>query len=315
VPMHGENLAFLEATIESVKQTVDVAYEIICVDDFSPDPIKIDGVKMLRHKKHKGVGQAFRTGIAEAQSDNLFLMGSDIRFIPNNWASRTIKEIKAHPKALNALACIGINKDDMDIDSRRSRSKRNSASILVFHDHKAHPKKPLNFRNILEAQWLPRRKDAPNESYEVPCILGAAYGASKKWCEEIDIWFLHRSWGTLEPMCSLQSWLMGGSCRTMPDIEIGHIFKSHGTHQTPNYHLIYNKILVATLLFEEHDAQRLIDFLGDNPQVARGKKMFEEVKEEVLKKKDEYAERMTMTPSEFCNKFEIDFREEVVTLQ
>jgi len=315
IPMHGEDLAFLEATIESVKQTVDVTYEIICVDDFSSTPIQIEGVKMLRHDKHKGVGQAFDTGVAEAKSDNLFLMGSDIRFLPNNWASKSISEADKYPKAITCTTCIGINKDDMDIESRRNRSRRNGATILVFHDHKAHPKKNAKFRNILECQWLPINKRDSKESFEIPSVLGAAYVMKKEWYNYIDGWKLHRSWGTLEPMISLKSWLFGGSCRTAPDIETGHIFKSDGTHQTPLHHLTYNKILVATLLFDDYHAQRLIQFLnqGDG-QVVRGKKMFEGVKYEVMKKKDEYAEKIVMSPREFCNKFEIDFREEVVSL-
>jgi len=314
VPMHGEDLAFLEATIESVKQTVDVTYEIICVDDCSSPPIKIDGVKMLRHDTHKGVGQAFDTGVAEAKSDNLFLMGSDIRFLPNNWASESIAEADKHPKAITCTTCIGINKDDMDIESRRNRSRRNGARILMFHDHKAHPKKPTNFRNILECQWLSVYKGESKASFEVPSVLGAAYVMKKEWYEYIDGWKLHRSWGTLEPMISLKSWLFGGSCRTAPSIDTAHIFKSHGTHRTQNHHLVYNKMLVATLLFDEHNSQRLIQFLGENPQVAAGKRMFEEVEDEVMKKKLEYKEKIVVDVSEWCKAWNLDFREEVVSL-
>ncbi len=311
IPCHGEPQEFLETTIKSVKQTVDVSYEIICVDDFSSTPIQIEGVKMLRHDKHKGVGQAFDTGVAEAKSDNLFLMGSDIRFLPNNWASKSIAEADKYPKAMTCTTCIGINKDDMDIEKRRNRSRRNGASILVFHDHKAHPKKAANFRNILECQWLPLYRGESKESFEVPSVLGAAYVMKREWYNYLDGWWGHRSWGTLEPMISLKSWLFGGSCRTAPDIETGHIFKSDGSHQTQLHHLTYNKILVATLLFDDYHTQRLISFFnqGDG-QVVRGKKMFEEVKDEVMKKKLEYKEKIVVDVSEWCKRFNIDFREE-----
>ena len=307
IPMHGEPQGFLEDTVNSIRDTIDVTYEIICVDDASG--VHIDGVTMLHHKKHKGVGAAFDTGVAVAKSDTLFLMGSDIRFIPNKWASKMIAETNAHPKAFSCTTCVGLNADAMDVNERRTKSRRNGARILVFHDHKAHPKKAANFRNILECQWLGVYKGESKESFEVPSILGAAYGVKKEWYNYVDGWWGHRSWGTLEPMISLKSWLMGGSCRTTPDIETGHVFKSGGTHGTQNSHLMYNKILVATLLFSDYDSQRLIQFLGSNPSVSAGKRLFDENKEAIMAKRDEYKEKIVYDIRDWCKKFETDFRE------
>jgi len=311
IAYHQEGQAFIEEAITQIKETIDIDnYEIIVVDDASKPPMqRVEGVKVLRQKKNLGVGQALRRGIWEAQSENVWFQGSDIRFIPNGWASKMLKEINAHPKALSAATCIGINKDDMDIASRRNRSRRNGANIIFFHDHITHPKKPANYRNILEAQWLPVLRDATQESREIPCILGAAYGAKKEWMQYIDIWWGHRSWGTLEPYCSLSSWLMGGSCRTVPSVEIGHIFKAAGVHGTPFHHLMYNKMLVATLLFDEYHAQRLIQFLGTNPQVNAGKQMFDDEKKEILKKRAEYEKKIVYDVESYVKKWNIDFRQ------
>ena len=308
IPMHGEPQGFLEDTINSIRDTIDVSYELIAVDDCSG--IHIDGVTMLRHKEHKGVGAAFDTGVAEAKSDNIFLMGSDIRFIKNNWASKMIAELDAHPKAISATTCIGLNASDMDINSRRNKSRRNSANILIFHDHRSHPKKDSRFRNILEAQWLPVYKGQSKESFEVPCILGAAYGVKKGWYDYIDGWWGHRFWGTLEPMISLKSWMMGGSCHTTPDIETGHVFKPSGTHGTTHTHLMYNKIMTAHLLFDEYDAARLVKFLGNNPAVDAGKQMFSKV--DIRKKREEYKKKIVYDIRSYCKRFSVDFREELV---
>ena len=309
IAYHDEGQDFINETVRQIQDTIDIDnYEMIVVDDCSRVPLEdMINVRVLRHAINLGVGEALRTGIWAAQSDNIWLQGADIRFIPNGWASNMIKEINEHPKALSCATCIGINKDDMDIASRRRRSRRNGARILFFHDHITHPKMPKNFRNILEAQWLPVNQ-SHTESYEVPCILGAAYGAKKKWLQYIDIWWGHRSWGTLEPYASLQSWLMGGSCRTVPSVETGHIFKPSGTHGIKLHHLPYNKMLVATLMFEEQHADRLINFLGRNVQVRGGSDMFQESLLDITEKRKEFEEKIVLPIEEYVERWDVDFR-------
>ena len=173
IPYHNENSSFIIETINSIRDTIDVRdYELIIIDDNSKTVLEpIEGVTVLRHDVHKGVGAAFDTGVAVAKSDNLFLMGSDIRFIPNKWASLMIKEINDHPKAFTCSTCIGINEGNMDVAERAKRSRRNGARILFFHDHITHPKKDEKFKSILECQWLPVYKGESMDSFEVPAIL------------------------------------------------------------------------------------------------------------------------------------------------
>jgi glycosyltransferase involved in cell wall biosynthesis len=311
IAFHEEGQRFIETTIKSAQETIDVPHEIILVDDGSRIPAEpIDGVRIIR-QENQGVGVAFDTGVSFAKSENIFLMGADIRFLPNKWASKMIAEIDEHPKSIVCSTMIGMNDeahDGMDIVARRNKSRRNGATIIMFHDHRSHPKKPKNFRNIIECQWLPIHKGG-KESFEVPSVLGAAYGVKKSWYDYIDGWWGHRSWGTLEPYISLKSWLMGGSCRTTPDIETGHIFKRSSPHGIPIHHLTYNKILVATLLFHEYDAERLISFLGSDGLVQEAKKMFESNLPKIANKKEEYKEKITLDIRDFCKRWDIDFRE------
>jgi len=312
IPYHQEGKSFITDTIRSIKETIDVElFEILVIDDGSKVPLEIDeGVRVIYHSENKGVGQAFRTGIDAAKYEHIFLQGSDIRYIKNQWASKMMAEIDQHPKSLICTTCVGLNgidKDGMDFEKRRQKSRRNGANILFYHDSRSHPKKSPSFRNILEAQWI--RRSAVPGTIEVPCILGAAYGANKEWLKYIDIWWGHRSWGTLEPFCSLASWLMGGSCLCAQDIETGHIFKKSGTHGVPGHHLMYNKMLVATLLLPDHLAQSMIAFLGENNDVSEGKRIFDSMKESIFTKRDEYAEKITMDVRDYCNKFNIDLRE------
>ena len=308
IPYHDEGLDFITTTINSIKETIDVdKYEIIIIDDFSSKPLsEIDNVKILRHNKNLGVGAAFDTGVKEAKSDNLFLMGSDIRFIPNNWASKIIEEIKNYPKAFTCTSCVALTTQNLNINERRLINVANGATILMFHDQKTNPKKDKNFRGIIEAKWLPNLKNRDIDSFEIPCILGAAYGVSKEWYNYIDGWWGHKKWGTLEPYISLKSWLFGGSCRTAPRIEVGHIFKTRGTHGTNQDVLLYNKMLVATLLFDDYE--RLIRFLGVNNDVIEARKLYNDNRKNILKKRKEYSQKITYNYLNYFKRFNIDYR-------
>lgn len=326
IPYHNEGVGFIGETIRQIRDTIDVPFEIIVVDDGSERHLSLADVKVLRHPSNKGVGAAFDTGVRNARFKNIILMGSDIRFANNQWGSKMLAEIEAHPKAFIASTCIGLNRysrccseeisegvclkcrkptqDNMDFEYRRERSRLNGATILMFHDKKSNPKKTDTFRGILEAQWLPSK--ASQEGYEIPCLLGAFYGVKKSWFEYCDGWAGHRKWGTLEPMISLKSWMFGGSCRMAPGVETGHIFKKQGTHGTPQDVLIYNKMLVATMLIE--DDKRFIDFLGSNVVVERGRQMYFEIYPWIIEKRNEYKDKIVLSLKDYCRKFDIDLR-------
>lgn len=307
IPYHNECKTFISATISQIKNTIDFPdYEIIVVDDCSDDPLSLNGVTVIRHTTNKGVGAAFDTGVAHAASDNLMLMGSDIRFINNGWSSQLVKEIEDHQKAFTCTSCVGLNENEMDISKRRDAHTRTGATMLIYHDQFSNPKKSATFRSIIEAKWLPQLTNRDIDSYEIPCILGAAYGVKKSWYQYCDGFALHRKWGTLEPYISLKSWLFGGSCRVAPRIEIGHIFKTAGTHGTTLDVVIYNKLMVARVLFYNHDL--LVKFLGSNPTVDSGKEMYNQNLPAILQKATEYKSKMVMNTAQFAARFGIDYR-------
>jgi glycosyltransferase involved in cell wall biosynthesis len=307
IPYHNEGIEFITETINQIKSTIDFNdFEIIVIDDYSEIPLSLNGIKVVRHTVNKGVGAAFDTGVKHACSENLMLIGSDIRFIKNGWSSLLLHEIENHPKSFTCTSCVALNAEEKDILKRRNVNTGIGATILFFHDHKSNPAKPKSFKGILEAKWLPKTNNRDVDSYEIPCILGAAYGVKKSWYEYCDGFALHRKWGTLEPYISFKSWLFGGSCRVAPRIELGHIFKKAGTHGTQQDILIYNKLMVSRLFFD--DFKRLHDFLGMNSIVARGFELYNETLPDILQKQKEYQSKTTMSIQSFAERFGIDYR-------
>lgn len=330
IPYHNDGEELIQTTISQIADTIDVSpYEIIVVDDGSDEPLSLEEAKVIRHPFSKGVGAAFDTGVAEAKYENIILMGDDIRFMKNGWASKMLRHIQNYPKSLIASKCIKINKhsrchneeiidgkctkcgkpalDNMDIEYRRNSPIMNGATILIYHDEISNPGRvPENFRSILEARWLPRRNDT--EPFEIPCVLGAFYGVKKSWYKYIDGWAGHRRWGTLEPMISLKSWLFGGSCILAPDIETAHIFKfKKDARPIGSEILIYNKMLTALLLFP--DPLPLVNFFPKQaPAVQKALAMILENEDWIISKMEEYREKIVIDHSFLAEKFGLDYR-------
>ena len=240
-----------------------------------------------------GVGKAFDTGVVNSKYENIILMAPDIRFTDNGWAELLLKEIEDHPDSLVCTTCVG--------DSH----KWCGATILIFHDHISNPRKLPHFRGLVEAQWLPYKD---GESREVPCILGACYAVNKSWYQYIDGFWGHRYWSNLEPLISLKSYLFGGSCRVVPKAETRHIFKKKGTnlHKVPQEAMVYNKLLIAKLLFSE--SERYVSFLGNDPNVLKAKRLFNRNIEAIARKRLEYQDKIVLPLEDYTKKFSLDLR-------
>ena len=313
ITYHQEGEPFLMEGIDQIRNTIDIPredYELIIVDDGSTIPLRqLTGMTIIRHKINQGVGKSFDSGVAAARSENIFLAASDIRYIQNHWASLMLKEIEDHPKAITCSSCINLNQEkpeNMDLEKRRKISVVNGSTILFFHDKLSNPRQTPTFRSIIECQWLPSLKSRDVDSFPIPCVLGAFYGVSKTWYNYIDGFWGHKSWGTLEPLVGLKSWAFGGENRTAPRVETGHIFKKSGTHGTSQDILMYNKMLVATLLFDDY--QRLIDFLGSNPIVERARAMYQANLPATLEKKKEYKLKTVYPIEDYVKRWGIDYR-------
>ena len=335
IAYHNEGKEFILETLDSIYSTIDIDdYEIIIVDDCSDVPLELEKVKVIRHSENLGVGRAFDTGVAQAQGDNLFIMGCDVRFADNRWASKMNKEIEAYPKSFTCTSVVSLYLDKPEITFEYSRKLYvyNGATILFLHGHSDNPDMPDKFHSILNAQWLPREyiklmppdvlsqgdpfkeflKEQCNieysrsQSYEIPCILGAFYGVKKEWYKYVDGFWGHRQWGTLEPYISLKSWLFGGSCRTC-HIETGHLFKSDGTHNTDFVNIAYNKLMVAALLFNYEDNCRLIDWLPKHDYITKAMEKIIENRDILEQKQHEYREKTVFPVSELVKKFNLKF--------
>lgn len=287
IPYHNEGQDFIETTVQQIVDTIDVEeYEIIIVDDYSTEPLVVEHEAVslvVRHSENKGVGAAFDTGVSYAKYGNIILMGSDIRFEANQWATTLIKYIEDYPKSIICTACATY----IEGKPLANSIQRYGATIVNKLD-----RPDYNITTILEAKWITRPKSY--DIYEIPCVLGAFYIIKKDWYKYIDGWWGHRQWGTLEPYISMKSRRMGGSTMIAKNVVTGHIFKQkdNNFHKVEYTHLIYNKLLTVELLCTTEEKRDLYNHIPETNLKTKAKVLIESIRPELNSKIAQYSKKI-----------------------
>jgi hypothetical protein len=84
LPAYNEGAA-LPHVLDELGEYLDRSYEVLVVDDGSTDDTatvaeRYDGVRLVTHGSNRGKGVAIRTGIAEAQGENVVIMDADASY-------------------------------------------------------------------------------------------------------------------------------------------------------------------------------------------------------------------------------------------
>lgn len=282
---------WLYQTIERLYEGQDPdSFEVIVVDDCSTTPIMVTDfiykatdmkylpVRVLRNTVHQGVGYSFDRGVKEAVGDTIVLMGSDVLVKDRSWLSEAEKWSADHPKAIGCAVCNCLSPKNTDFDAPDMK-KLYGATINWVNTYYKHPFGneflPADYCiDIINASSL----SSPIEGRDdcVPCIIGAFYVTTKGFYQYINGWDTdggvnkgHQHWGGLEPWISIKTWLLGGECRVIRSLEVGHIFgrlthaggvmAQRGIRADLRW---YNKLFIVHTLFTEHEKQGLLSMLN-----------------------------------------------------
>ena len=205
-------------TIESIYETAPSSlFKIIAIDDGSNNKISLDGfddVQVTYNEKRIGVDGCRQLGADMVDTPYLFIIDAHMRFKNDRWLERIIDCIEREPETAWCTTCIGLGYGSMDMNNHKGKYY---GADMLFVDSDAKPNRPA--RQVLEPKWA-QLKGAGE--YEIPCILGANYGFSKKWFDHIKGLHGLKMWGTSEPFLSMKTWMAGGKCKIATDIGIGH---------------------------------------------------------------------------------------------
>jgi len=241
----------LYETVVNILETVsgeDIG--IIIVDDsnnLDESPFKSFGdVSIFHNAERRGVGYSLDFAVKQAKTDIVFILGCDVRFSVG-WFDRFYSVVRSHPTSIVNSVCAGLAPDRRYLTGKENHYY---AAHILFHVTEKNNRKPaLPFREYLEGKWnnWPRQRRLDCNIEQVGCLMGAFYGCHRDWFLKIRGFEGHKTWGTLEPLLSLRSYVAGGDCIIDGKTVVGHIFKA-ASSKKPIRDLIYNKLLVASTL-------------------------------------------------------------------
>jgi hypothetical protein len=158
-----------------------------------------------------------------------------MRFYHNNWWQAILSAIEENSRALYCCQCTALDSKGMLIPN-----KQHFGAFVELYDPKSN--------STLSATWI-RKDKCPNETkVTIPCVLGASYAADKSYWTYLKGLSGLRIYGSDEPYISIKTWLEGGKCILLKDIEVGHLFRETFPYSVNDAEVLFNKLLIAETL-------------------------------------------------------------------
>jgi GT2 family glycosyltransferase len=243
LPVYNEGPR-LSQTLTAIRDTTNVSYEVIIVNDASTDSC-CDALRadtppfenlMLIDQPRLGVAHARNVGAEHAKAPILITM--DAHCIPRQgWLEKLLAEL--HKPGVGIVA--------PQISSIECPSATTFG--LTIRDRE------------LGVQWLHRRA---NEPYPVPLAGCACMVMTREFFEAAGHFEAMRSYGMEDVELCIRCWLLGYSVIMVPDAEVAHWFKKEpfavGWHD-----YLYNRLRTAVLHFDGERLERIVSSLRAKP--------------------------------------------------
>lgn len=285
-----DDLETLKATIKDIFRTVEKdEFDYIVVDDSNTirdEQLKeFPEVKLIHNEKRGGVGYSLRKAVDNSKTENVFIMGCDIRFTDKGWADGLLEVTNRNPKSIVSTLTAGLNLKRLHIQGKENKYR---AAHVLFRVTTGNNNKPaLPFREYLECKW--NNKNATPEIFEkdtgvvqIGACLGAFYSARRSWLQHINLWEHHKTWGSLEVELACASYIHGGNCLLDLDTVTGHIFKSSSSEK-PVKHLIYNKLMIAYCYLPSYMETEVFNWVNKLDQGKQAIALFEKERQALSK--------------------------------
>lgn len=237
IPFLNEGIE-IRNTVESIRHTAGSAVNILLVNDASEDNYDYELVAKdynavyYKNEERQGVAKSRDIGVSLIKTPYFILIDGHMRFYDNNWWIEVVKCLNEDDRAIYSCQCVVL-------DSIGERVHNNHAygAFIDFLGIFPH--------DILNANWITYDLFPYESKIEIPCVMGASYVASKRYWGYINGLKGLISYGVDEQYMSLKTWLEGGRCILLKNIEIGHIFREKQPYSAMNVYSIYNKLFIA----------------------------------------------------------------------
>lgn len=259
----------VERTVADIRRTAGNAVDIILINDASTDNADYEAVaarydcRYLVNETQVGPAHCRHKGVSWAKTDNVILLDAHMRFYADDWHVRINRAITDAP---DTLFCT--RSKPLKAGGIPSGAPSGEGASITFLE--------TSFEKSLKAHWNISRLPARDGSSFIPCVLGGNYAFRRNYFLTIGGYRgLHR-YGGEEPLISIKSWLAGGGCKVIQNVEIGHIYR--GPSGAPWTDLIryqhFNKLATVTILMDDAEAEPYWHLLSSAPSGDKARDVF-----------------------------------------
>ncbi len=234
----GEEIA---RTVASIRETAGNEVDILLVNDNTQDHIDYRKVanKYNCHyhynSQRQGVARSRDIGVELCKTDYFILFDGHMRFYHNNWWNEVVNALQNDDRAVYCLRSYPLNEEFILVEESGSYG----ACLNVLD---------TNFDNVLGPKWINEDIFPDEKIVQIPCVLGACYGVSKRYWNKIKGLNGLITYGSDEALLSLKTWMEGGRCLLFKEIQTGHIYRKKHPYKVATTDILYNKLLIAELL-------------------------------------------------------------------
>jgi GT2 family glycosyltransferase len=282
LPVYNEGPRLVR-TLEAIRDTTGIRYEVIVVNDASTDsgcdalradPPPFENLLLLDLPSRHGVPAARNLGAERAGAPVLVAM--DAHCIPQpGWLEKLLAELE---------------RPGVGVVAPQVRSEESPAATtfgLTFRDRE------------LGVEWLHQRADQP---YPVPMVGCMCMVMKRAFFESSGRFDAMRNYGMADLELCIRTWLLGYSVILVPGAEVIHLFKKNsfpiGWHD-----FLYNRLRTAVLHFDGPRLERILASLQNKPSFSEAAASL--LVSDIWERRCLVRQNRTHDADWFCRKFEI----------
>lgn len=240
IPFANEGVE-VERTIKSIIEHSDIKIPIILINDASNDGFEYDGLANLfgltyiKNQKRLGVAQCRDLGVTLCKTPYFILLDAHMRFYDKNWYNLIIEKLKNEKKL---LLCCQTRNIAINHLVKKEKNKQSMGAFITFFSEDS----------VLDATWNYTEKCINEDFEEIPCVLGAAYAASREYWTFLKGLSGLYGYGCDEAYISMKVWLSGGRCLLAKNVIIGHLYRDAFPYTVRKNHYLYNQLFITYVL-------------------------------------------------------------------
>ena len=236
----GEEVA---NTVKSAREYVGNDVDIIVINDCSTDgynyieDLNDLNVFYVENRISIGAAASKEKGARLSTTPYFILLDAHMRFYDRHWFDRYIEELEKNDNRILCCQTRWLSKNNGVVEEGNKADTR--GAFLRFDDVVLMP--GIHWDNYEHNGYLSGDK--------ITAVLGASYGASKRFWNRIKGLQGLIHYGCEEAYMSIKAYLFGGCCSFISDASIGHIYRESAPYQVYYEDTVYNNFwIMQTLL-------------------------------------------------------------------